>query len=195
VGWQAFVASLVQSLAWPAAVTVIVVFLRKPIRAALSHALLRRVKAGPVELEFDQLQAEVREELARSPELTEAQAPAPASQTAAPASSLREELSTLAELSPASAVMEASRRIEFRLTEILDGSGEPSPRTLGTRALARLARERGLISHETLAAIEGMAVLRNLVAHSRDDIGVDRALDYLALTDAVLYALRSKSSS
>jgi hypothetical protein len=195
VGWQAFVASLVQSLAWPAAVVVIVVFLRKPIRAALSHALLRRVKAGPVELEFDQLQAEVREELARSPELTEAHAPAPASQTAAPASSLREELSTLAELSPASAVMEASRRIEFRLTEILDGSGEPSPRRLGTRALARLARERGLISDETLAAIEGMSVLRNLVAHSRDDIGVDRALDYLALTDAVLYALRSKPSS
>jgi hypothetical protein len=194
VNWLAFIASLVQSLAWPAAVVVIVVFLRKPIRAALRHALLRRVKAGPVELEFDQLQAEVREELARSPELTEAQAPAPASQ-AAPATSLREELSTLAELSPAAAVMEASKRIEYRLSEMLDGSGESSPRRLGTRALARLARERGLISDETLAAIDGMSVLRNLVAHSRDDIGVDRALDYLALTDAVMYALRSKSYS
>ena len=157
--------------------------------------MLRRLKAGPVELEFDELQAEVREELARSPELTEAQVPAPASQTGAPASSLREELSTLAELSPSAAVMEASKRIEYRLTEMLDGSGEPSPRRLGTRALARLARERGLISDETLAAIEGMSVLRNLVAHSRDDIGVDRALDYFALTDAVMYALRSKPSN
>lgn len=194
MNWLGFVASLVQSLAWPAAVVVIVIFLRKPIRAALAQGL-RRVKAGPVEVEFDQLQAEVREELARSPELTEAQVPAPASQAAAPASSLREELSTLAELSPASAVMEASRQIEYRLTEMLDDSGEPSPRRLGTRALARLARERGLISDETLAAIEGMSVLRNLVAHSRDDIGADRALDYLALADAVLYALRSKASS
>ena len=195
MNWLAFIASLVQSLAWPAAVVVIVVFLRKPIRAALSHALLRRVKAGPVELEFDQLQAEVREELARSPELTEAQVPVPASQTAAPASSLREELSPLAEVSPAAAVMEASRRIESRLTEMLDGSGEPPPRRLGIRGLARLARERGLISDETLAAIEGMSGLRNLVAHYRDDIGVDRARDYLALADAVMYALRSKASS
>jgi hypothetical protein len=57
---------------------------------------------------------------------------------------------------------------------------------------AGLAQERGLISDESLAAIEGMSVLRNLVAHSRSDIGVDRALDYLALADAVLYVLRPK---
>ena len=194
MNWEAFVASLVHSLAWPAAAISVVIVLRKPIGVVLGQGV-RRVKAGPVEVEFDQLQAEVREELARSPELADAQFPAPANRAAAPASSLREELSTLAELSPASAVMEASRQIEYRLTEMLDDSGEPSPRRLGTRALARLARERGLISDETLAAIEGMSVLRNLVAHSRDDIGADRALDYLALADAVLYALRSKASS
>lgn len=188
MGWQAFVASLVQSLAWPAAVIVIVVFLRKPIRAALSHALLRRVKAGPIELEFDQLQAEVREELARSPELAEAQVPGPAV-------SLGEELSRLAEIAPASAVMEAFRRIEFRLNEMLDSPGVSPARTMTGRALARLARERGLISDETLAAIEGLSMLRNLVAHAPSDIGVDRARDYLALADAVLYALRSKPSS
>jgi hypothetical protein len=39
---------------------------------------VRRLKAGPVEVEFDQLQAEVREELARSPELAGARIPAPA---------------------------------------------------------------------------------------------------------------------
>jgi hypothetical protein len=194
VGWQAFVASLVQSLAWPAALLVIVILMRKPIRAVLSQALLRRVKAGPFEVEFDQLQAEVREELARSPELTEAQVPAPASRAAAPASSLREELSTVAALSPAAAVMEAARRIEYRLAEMLDGSGEPVPPRLTTRRMAELARERGLISQETQLAVEGLSVLRNLVAHNRDDIGVDRALDYLALADAVLYALRPKPS-
>jgi hypothetical protein len=188
------VASLVQSLAWPAALLVIVILMRKPIRAVLSQALLRRVKAGPVEVEFDQLQAEVREELARSPELTEAQVPAPASRAAAPASSLREELSTVAALSPAAAVMEAARRIEYRLAEMLDGSGEPVPPRLTTRRMAELARERGLISQETQLAVEGLSVLRNLVAHNRDDIGVDRALDYLALADAVLYALRPKPS-
>lgn len=191
----AFAASLVQSLAWPAAVVVIVIFLRKPIRTVLSQALLRRVKAGPLEMEFDQVQAEVRDELARSPELADAQVPASASQAVAPVSSLREELSTLAELSPASAIGEASKRIEIRLAEMLDDSGDPPRRKLAIRAMARLARERGLISDETLAAIEGMSVLRNLVAHVRGDIDVDRALDYLALADAVLYALRAKPAS
>jgi hypothetical protein len=188
VNWLGFVASLVQSLAWPAALVAIVIFLRKPIRAVLSQALLRRVKAGPVEVEFDQLQAEVREELARSPELSEV--PVPTS-----AQSLREELSRLAEISPASAVMEAFRQIEYRLIEMLDSSGTPPDRTMGSRGLARLARERGLISDETLAAIDGLAVLRNLTAHSGGEIGADRARDYLALADAVLYALRSKPSS
>jgi hypothetical protein len=150
------------------------------------------VKAGPFEAEFDQVQAEVREELARSPELAEAQVPASASQVAAPASSLRDELSALADLSPASAIVEASKRIEHRLSEMLADSSEPPQRKLPIRVTAGVARERGLISDETLAAIEGMSVLRSLAAHSRDEIGVDRAHDYLTLADAVMYVLRPK---
>jgi hypothetical protein len=75
---------------------------------------------------------------------------------------------------------------------MLDGPGAPPHRSMGSRTLARLARERGLISDETLTAIDGLAVLRNLTFHTNADIGVDRARDYLALADAVLYALRPK---
>lgn len=107
---------------------------------------------------------------------------------------LGEELSRLAEIAPTSAVMEAFKRIELRLREMLDTPGTLPLRPMGGRVLARGARERGLISDETLAAIEGLSVLRNLVAHSDSDIGVDRARDYLALADAVLYALRSRES-
>lgn len=60
------------------------------------------------------------------------------------------------------------------------------------------ARERGLISDETLSAVEGPSVLRNLAAHSHaGNIDIDRARahDYLALADAVLYALRAKPAS
>ena len=187
MNWLAFVASLVRSLAWPAGVLAVVIVLRKPIGVVLGQGV-RRLKAGPVEVEFDQLQAEEREELARSPELAEAQVPALDV-------SLRGELSRLADIAPEAAVMEAYGRIERRLTEMLYGPGEPPQRRPSSRELARQARERGLISDETLAAIEGLSVLRNLVAHSRGDIGVDRARDYLALADAVLYALRSKPSS
>lgn len=139
-------------------------------------------------MEFDQLQAEVREELARSPELAEAQVPGPAV-------GLPAELARLAEVSPQAAVLEAYKRIEVRLAEVLASAGVPPSSAMGGRALARLARQRDLISDETLAAIEGLSVLRDLTAHSSSgDIGVDRARDYLALADAVLYALRSKPS-
>jgi hypothetical protein len=189
VGWEGFVASLVQSLAWPAAAATAVIVLRKPIVAAFSQGV-RRVKAGPVEVEFDQVQAEVREELARSPELAEAQ-------VQASAGSVSEDLSGLAEIAPGAAVMNAYHRIEARLTEIIDSAcpGERSSSMRSGRALARMARERGLISEETAAAIEGLSVLRNLTAHAGGEISSDRARDYLALSDAVLYALRSKPPS
>jgi len=187
VGWQGFVASLVQSLAWPAGVMAVVIVLRKPIGVALGRGV-RRVKAGPVEVEFDQLQAEVREELARSLELAEAQVPALTA-------SLREELARLAEASPQAAVMAAYQRIEARLAEMLASAGVPPSSAMGGRALARLARKHDLISDETLAAIEGLSVLRDLTAHVGGDISADRARDYLTLADAVLYALRSKPSS
>lgn len=189
MNWEAFVASLVQSLAWPVAVTAVVIVLRKPIGVVLGQGV-RRLKAGPVEVEFDQLQAEVREELARSPELAEAPVPALAG-------SLSEELSRLADASPGTAVVAAYHRIEDRLAEMLDSaSPEEGPyKVPGGRGLARIARERGLISEETLAAIEGLSVLRDLTANSGGNIGADRARDYLTMADAVLYALRFKPPS
>lgn len=189
MGWQAFVASLVQSLAWPAGVVAVVVVLRKPIRAVLSQALLRRVKAGPLEMEFDQVQAEVQLDLARSPELANA-SPVPA-----PVGSLSEVLATLAETSPKTAVIAAYQRIEDRLTEILKSADALSLNWTRVRGLAKIASERGLISEEARGAIEGLSMLRDLSVQSGLDIGADRAREYLVMADAVLYALRPKASS
>jgi hypothetical protein len=144
------------------------------------------LRAGPVEVEFDQELAEVREELSRSPELAAPRVP--------PAEGLPDELARLAEVSPRAAVLEAYARIERRLVEMLDSADAVFNGKMGGRALARLAHDLDLISAETLAAIEGLAVLRNLAAHgASDDIGAERARDYLALADAVLYALRVKA--
>jgi hypothetical protein len=185
VNGLAFVASLVHSLAWPAGLVVVVVVLRRPIGAVMGRGI-RRLRAGPVEVEFDQELAEVRAELRRSPEL----AAEPLVQN-----SLGEELARLAEISPRAAVLEAFARIEVRLAELLPGTETDFPRISG-KLLAALARNRGLISDETATAVEGLSVLRNLAAHSpTDEISAERARDYIALADAVLYALRVKPGS
>jgi hypothetical protein len=187
----AFTASVVQSLAWPSSVVAVVVVLRKPIGAALQR--LSRAKVGPVEAEFDQELAEVRKELQRAPELTEKADKA--GETLVPMLSLPEELNRLAEASPRAAVLEAFARIEARLRELLTEAGVELSGAQGAVALARLAHRHGLISAETLNAVEGLAVMRNLAAHSpTDDISVDRARDYLALADAILYPLRARPS-
>jgi hypothetical protein len=189
VSGLAFTASVLHSLAWPAAAVVIAVMLRKPITAVLNRGV-RRLRAGPVEVEFDQGLAEVDAEVRRIPELTE---PAGAPQRGG---SLADELATAAEVSPEAAVVAAFSRIERRLAEILDGAAVSRDRVVSARALARLAREHDLINDETLAAVDGLAVLRNLAAHPSSTgatIGADRARDFLVLADAVLYALRVKA--
>ena len=182
----AFIASLVHSLAWPAAIAVAVIVLRRPIGIALGRGV-RRLRAGPVEVEFDQELAEVRQELRRSPELAAGPQRMP--------DSLGYELAKLTEVSPRAAVLEAYARIEARLTELLAETGTDAPRTSGL-VLARLARDKGLISDVTVSAVDGLAVLRNVTAHSAtDEIGTERARDYVTLADAVLYAMRAKPGS
>jgi hypothetical protein len=181
-----FVASLVNSLAWPAAVAVIVLALRTPLANAVSGPV-KRWKAGPsgVEVEYwEQAIEEARAELEQSPEVG-------SDRTALPG--LDDELARLVEVSPRAAVMEAFARIESEMVTLLDGDSE-TVRVGGTR-LARMAHEQGRISDETLKAIEGMAVLRNLAAHGRSgEIDTTRALEFVVLADAVLFALRGHRS-
>ena len=107
-----------------------------------------------------------------------------------------DELLRLVEVSPSAAVMEAFARIERRLIDLLEEDGTSPDRKVGAVALARTAFALSLISSETRDAVEALSILRNLAAHGpKDGISTDRALDYVAMADAVLYALRQKPSS
>lgn len=107
-----------------------------------------------------------------------------------------DELLQLADVSPRAAVMEAFARIEGRLSDLLEEHGASPDRKVGAVTLAHTASALSLISSETLDSVEGLSVLRNISAHNnKDNISVERVLDYLALADAVLYALRHRPSS
>jgi hypothetical protein len=58
--------------------------------------------------------------------------------------------------------------------------------------LARLVHERDQISDASRQAVEGLAQLRNLAADGRGgEVDREKALDYLTLADATLFAIKS----
>ena len=187
-----FVASLVGSLAWPIAVVVLVIVFR-PVLSQLASGGVRRWKAGPagVEVEYwDHEKLEVTEAIRK-------QVPAGAKIPALPAGeSTIDDLTEIAQSTPRAAVVEAFIRIESELTQILKGAGLlADARPMGARQLALMALDHDLITAESANAIEGLAVMRNLAVHGGDDGQLDqqRAIEYLHLAEAVLFALRSKA--
>jgi hypothetical protein len=163
-----FVASLVGSLAWPVVVLVLVLAFREPI-GRMVERLPKRLKAGPVEVEWPEVATEARVALAMSPE----------ARALAPQGSLTERFAKMAADEPSAAILSAWSELEKELITKLTSVGIPEPKIRGA-ALARLARERDVISDATLEAIEGLAVLRNLSAHGgSEQVDREKALDFL----------------
>ena len=178
-----FIASLVDSLAWPVAATAVFLAFRRRLFEWLQERP-QRLKAGPIELEWDKAIAQIEVDLESS---GVGDVPAPTSQELVSFG-----LATLATDCPEAAVLEAHRRVEVRLVEMLQAAGIQPPSS-GAAGLARLARERGLISAETQRAIDGVSVLRNLTAHGREAVSTAQATNYLQLVDAVLFALEQNA--
>jgi hypothetical protein len=178
-----FIASLVSSLAWPTAVFGIALLFRKQLTDLLTGPL-RRLKAGPggVELEFERILPKVQAQVeAPKPDEREKRLSEPSS----------DELAEVAQRSPAAAVLGAYARLEAELRTRLAKAGDERADKLAGQRLVHAALERGLISEQTAEGIEGVMLLRNLSAHGREgDLSVERALDYITLVDALLYAIR-----
>lgn len=178
-----FTAALVSSLAWPTVVLVVAVLFRRQLAALLARPF-RSLKAGPLELVWDREIAEAEAELGEL-------APAPPGDVAG--SSASDHLAEVARIAPAAAVVQAFARVEGQLRQLLQAADQDPGRGSALQ-LARRALEAGLVTPETVRAIEGIAVLRNLAAHGHEtDLDESRALDYLALTDSISYVLTQPS--
>ena len=174
---EQFIASLAHSLGWPVAVVVLALTFRRQL-SRLVDSPLSRFRAGPVEFEFQRQLAELETQV-------ESVAPAPGDD----ADGVSPELRELARRVPDAAIFEAFGQVEERLRELIRESGH-EPAAVGAVALARVARGRDLITAETVKAIEGLAVMRNLAAHNRSTgLAADQALEYLDIVHAVLYTL------
>lgn len=75
------------------------------------------------------------------------------------------------------------RRVTDRLTALVGGQ----PGTRSALDLARDAASQGLVTHETVRAVEGLAVMRDLAEGK--PISPDHAREFTSLVGAVLYAI------
>ncbi len=180
----AFIASLVSSLAWPVVAVALALVFRKQIKS-LADRLPKRVKAGPLEIEYAEAATKTAVAVASSPE---------ASLAPPTDASLVERYDDLAQREPTAAVMEASKSVEASLLTKLRANGIAPP-LAGMRRLADIAFAGGLISEQTRDAVRGLTVMRNLAAHpsqSTEHIDYEKSMEYLVLADAVLFAIESK---
>jgi hypothetical protein len=181
-----FIVDFVKAVAWPAAFVVVIAFLRRPIVDILMQLAsgLRRLRAGKSDAEFDKIAGQTKAEL------TATVSSGAAGQPAIPVL-LR--FARAADEDPASAIAQAFGAVEVALRELLGSSGKLVPVGSGDpTAVARFARDQGLVPESVVRAVDGVVALRNLANADPTQMTRDHAVKFLALVDALLYAISTQ---
>jgi hypothetical protein len=179
-----FVIDFVGALAWPLAIVVIVFFLRRPLVDILMQLAsgLRRLRSGQSDAEFDRTVSQVKAELTAT-----VSAGAPASLPVL----LRFAAAT--EDDPAAAIAQAYGAVEAALRDLLGSTGKLVPVGSGDpTAIARFARDQALVPESIVRAVDGVVSLRNSVGADPSRVTKDHAEKFLALVDALLFAIAAQ---
>jgi hypothetical protein len=180
-----FIVDVIKALVWPAAIVAIVVFLRRPIVDILMQLAsgLRRLRSGQSDAEFDRIVSQTKAELTAT---VSARGPSPAMPVL-----LR--FAAVAEDDPASAIGQAYGAVEEALRSLLGSSGKLLPVASGDpTAVARFARDQGLVPESIVRAVDGVVTLRNTVTADPARATREHAVTFLALVDALLFAITTQ---
>ncbi|OGB22614.1 MAG: hypothetical protein A3I66_10950 [Burkholderiales bacterium RIFCSPLOWO2_02_FULL_57_36] len=182
-----FVSKLAEVLAWPAVVLIIVSLLRKELSALF--AIVKKVKAGPVEAEFEREINELK---------SVADAELPAVEHQAPATPSQNELEQLAQINPRAAIIEAWRRLELAARRALSQAGIKmnSHDAASPLAHARNLAKSALLSQEELVLFNDLRNLRNMSVHAEKfSPTLEAALSYIEVASRVQQTLHLKSET
>lgn len=172
------------ALAWPTAVVVAVLLLRRPITSVLPP--IRRLRYGKLEAEF-------AEGLKQAQEAVKALPPEPHAPT--PEGIAIAHLEELATLSPRAAVVESWRQLDDAARSAVERlTLAEAPDKLSPRDYPALLASQGVLDSELLDLFHRLRTLRNKAAHAHgSDIEVTRddALEYISLVGALLRRLAS----
>lgn len=171
---------LIRILAWPVVVLMVTIFLRKPIKSALSF--MKKVKYGEVEVEFDSQLKQIKNEVAASNE-----------KQIVIRSLLRADVYRLVDVSPSAAIIEAWKDVihiaEEKAQELAPSDNKA--RQLRNNPLRHLAYI-GALHPRTTEVIRMLQDLRNKAAHAPSHL-IDRsnALDFIELSISIISQIKT----
>jgi hypothetical protein len=179
--WLAFCSSVIQSLAWPVAVIVLIVRLGGSLKQFAPR--LRKLKYKDIELEFGE-KLEKGEAQAVDAELPPAPPLTVSHGEGVPEPSERQRLVELAKTSPNTAIGEAWRRLEHEIRTALEDTGVAAPANI--TEMLELARSQGVLPDRVMELVANLRDLRNrAVFASHLNIDLAKAIEYIDLADRV----------
>lgn len=169
--WLTFISNLINALAWPAVVIVVLSGVRDRLPDLV--AALRRLKYKDLELEFESSTAAIEmksEEVI--PETQKSVIVAGSTEE-----ELRSRLSQIADISPRSAILEAWLLVERSAVDVIRKRGISDLRTMpGPMKLRDHLRKAELLNEDLLGLFEELRFLRNEAVHVADAQFTPRAV-------------------
>jgi len=157
--WLTFLSKIVEAIAWPGTVLVVIVLVRKELPAIARS--LRRLKYKDLEIEFGEsakaVAAEVKEAI-----------PAPTEPALLPAQSdvdARARLEATAEISPRATILEAWLLVEAAAADVIQKRVGPDSRYLGPQRLRERLQQAEALNERQLWVFESLRRLRNEAVH------------------------------
>lgn len=183
--WLQLLASIVDSLAWPATIGVAVYLLRKPLMELLPN--LRLFKYKDLEIEFSEKLEKLEQTLEQGPPPEQIPQRSDLQQVS------DERFYLLAEISPSAAVLEAWTDIERKLRIIADRQNIEERRGRSVLYITRVLRSQEIISPRLTSLLDDLRALRNVAAHPTGErqVSLIEARRYKEIVDQVGDELQS----
>jgi hypothetical protein len=176
-----FITKLTEFTAWPIAAIALVAMLRTEIKSLLPY--VKKLKAGPVEAEFEREIKELEATAKAQPQLL----PPPEGLTPE-----RQMLLQLVQVNPRSAVLEAWRGIEESAIRVVQNKAlyVPERESHSPLAVIRVLNKENVLSAEEVSLYHDLRTLRNQAAHAQDFLPTtDAAYSYIELASGLRRAL------
>jgi len=167
-----------KAIAWPGAVLIIVLMLRREVGELIGRVQEIPFRGGSIKFAIKEVK-----HLADEAHLPEAESPAPEMSPPGP-SGLLQHVRQIAEVSPSLAIIEAWRRLEGELTDRVTGWKGPG-RPTGMRLTEQLIHEE-VIDPNLAQIIDRLRLVRNRAAHAHGfEVSQSDALEYVRMVERV----------